>query len=530
MQFEEKGISMRKKFTLLSVCALSVALIFMIGVAINAQWLNHLDDFFMENRLVNISFLTVFTGVVAKVATIGPMLIIFSFLAFFLWRKQQRALAIWCLGNLIFVSGVGYLLKQVFQRTRPEQVQYLARSSYSFPSGHSLLVMTLIGSICLIYFFMNKKMPALVKVGVGLLVFVIAGGRIYLGVHFISDVIMGVCLGLGLTFGSGSLFYSYLHSANSRLKKAEDVKFVKWQTILLSMLACVVVLITGLSVFALKFYHSSQHAADSMYAPIERTGEVKTPEASEPISILILGIANDAKRKTDFRANTIMVATLNNQTKETTLVSIPRDAFVEIVGADYQDKINHAHSIGGPEMMIDTVEKFLAIPIHHYMAVNMDGLQTLVDAVGGVTVDNAFAFSAEGIDYPKGKQHLDGWEALQYSRMRYEDPMGDYGRQGRQREVMELLINQLLSTKSLFNYQKILAGIGENGKTDLTFNQMQKILTGYHTSLKKINSQQVQGEGFTGDGFTGEAGISYQEIPQAEVERVKKILFKQLNL
>lgn len=164
------------------------------------------------------------------------------------------------------------------------------------------------------------------------------------------------------------------------------------------------------------------------------------------------------------------------------------------------------------------------------MAVNMDGLQTLVDAVGGVTVDNAFAFSAEGIDYPKGKQHLDGWEALQYSRMRYEDPTGDYGRQGRQREVMELLINQLLSTKSLFNYQKILAGIGENGKTDLTFNQMQKILTGYHTSLRKINSQQVQGEGFTGDGFTGEAGISYQEIPQAEVERVKKILFKQLNL
>ncbi|MGO3610015.1 MAG: phosphatase PAP2/LCP family protein, partial [Enterococcus sp.] len=105
---------MRKKFTLLSVCALSVALIFMIGVAINAQWLNHLDDFFMENRLVNISFLTVFTGAMAKVATIGPMLIIFSFLAFFLWRKQQRALAIWCLGNLIFVSGVGYLLKQVF--------------------------------------------------------------------------------------------------------------------------------------------------------------------------------------------------------------------------------------------------------------------------------------------------------------------------------------------------------------------------------------------------------------------------------
>lgn len=521
---------MRKKFTLLSVCALSVALVFMIGLAIDAQWITHLDDFFMKNRLVNYSFLTIFTGGVAKIATIGPMVIIVSFFAFFLWRKQYRALALWCLANLMFVSGFGYLLKQVFQRTRPEQVQYLARSSYSFPSGHSLLVMTLISSVCLIYFFTSKKMPKLVKGGLLLLLLVIAGGRIYLGVHFISDVIAGLSLGLGLTFGSGSLFYSYLQPTDTKLKDVKDMKLVKWQRVLLSLLACLVVLITGLSIFALKVYRSSQNAADSMYAPIERSGKVKTPEASEPMSILILGIANDAKRKTDFRANTIMVATLNNQTKETTLVSIPRDAFVEIVGADYQDKINHAHSIGGPEMIIDTVEKFLAIPIHHYMEVNMDGLQTLVDAVGGVTVDNDFAFSAEGIDYPKGKQHLDGWEALQYSRMRYEDPTGDYGRQGRQREVLEVLINQLVSTKSLFNYQKILAGIGENGKTDLTFNQMQKILTDYHSSLRKINSQQVQGVGFTGDGVTGQAGISYQEIPQAEVERVKKILFKQLDL
>jgi anionic cell wall polymer biosynthesis LytR-Cps2A-Psr (LCP) family protein len=114
--------------------------------------------------------------------------------------------------------------------------------------------------------------------------------------------------------------------------------------------------------------------------------------------------------------------------------------------------------------------------------------------------------------------------------MRYEDPTGDYGRQGRQREVMELLINKLLSAKSIFSYQKILDGIGENGKTDLTFHQMQTILTGYHSCLTEIDSQQVQGEGFIGDGFTGEEGISYQKIPQEESDRVKKLLHKQLAL
>lgn len=344
--------------------------------------------------------------------------------------------------------------------------------------------------------------------------FIIVGGRIYLGVHYMSDVLAGVCLGGGLTFGTAGFCYPYLQNPRQSQRRKSKNGFLTWQKVLIGVLAVLVVLVSGLSAFALKFYHSSQKMADSMYSPVERGGKAKTPQASEPMSILILGIANDAKRKTDFRANTIMVATLNNQTNETTLVSIPRDSFVEIVGADYEDKINHAHSIGGPEMMMDTVEKFLDIPIHHYVSVNMDGLQTLVDAVGGVTVNNDFAFSAEGIDYPKGRQHLNGWEALQYSRMRYEDPKGDYGRQGRQREVMELLIEKILSTKSIFSYQKILDGIGENGKTDLTFDQMQKILTGYHSCLTKIDSQQVQGEGFTGDGFTGQEGISYQKISQ----------------
>lgn len=95
---------------------------------------------------------------------------------------------------------------------------------------------------------------------------------------------------------------------------------------------------------------------------------------------------------------------------------------------------------------------------------------------------------------------------------------------------MELLIAKMLSTKSLFSYQKILDGIGENGKTDLTFDQMQKIMTGYHSCLTKIDSQQVQGEGFTGDGITGQDGISYQRIPQEEVDRVETILHKQLNV
>lgn len=526
---------MRKKMLLFSGAALAFVSLLTLSVASGAQWLKQADHFFINHRVPNISFLTAGIGGLSKLATIGPMLLLIAGFAFLFWRKNERKLAIWSLANLIFVSGVGYVLKQLIQRPRPEQLQYISRSSYSFPSGHSLLIMTFISTIALLYLFDEKKLPRFIKLGFVFLGITIAGGRIYLGVHYFSDVLAGLLLGAGLTFGTAGVLYPYLQSkpeitADVRRTRSGRARRGTWQKVVLSGVALLVLLVSGVSVFAMKMYHSSQKMADSMYSPTARTGKVKTPEASEPMSILILGIANDSKRKTDFRANTIMVATLNNQTKETTLVSIPRDAYVEIVGADYEDKINHAHSIGGPEMIMDTVEKFLDIPIHHYVSVDMDGMQTLVDAVGGVDVNNKFAFSAEGIDYPKGKQHLNGWEALQYSRMRYEDPTGDYGRQGRQREVIELLIQKMLSTKSLFNYQKIFDGIGENGKTDLTFNQMQKILTNYHSCLTKIDSQQVQGEGFTGDGFTGEEGISYQSIPQEEVDRVKKILHTQLDV
>jgi len=75
-------------------------------------------------------------------------------------------------------------------------------------------------------------------------------------------------------------------------------------------------------------------------------------------------------------------------------------------------------------MMIETVEQYLDIPIHHYFSLNMDGMADLVDAIGGITVENEFAFTAEKIDYPEGTLELDGWEALQYTRMRKDDPEG----------------------------------------------------------------------------------------------------------
>ena len=267
-------MNMRKAFLLSSVSALLIVFLFTMAVVLNVQWLTHLDQLFIQYRLPDILAVTTFVGVIAKFATIGPILVVFSLISIFLLRSNFKTLTIWCLGNLILISGIGYLLKQLIQRSRPDQIQYISRSSYSFPSGHSLLVMTFVCSVLLIYFFIEKKPPLIIKSLLIFLLITITGGRIYLGVHFFSDIIAGLFLGGGITFGTASLFYPYLRQKSS--VQDRKVKFMTWQKVLLSILAMLVVLAAGVSVFALKVYQGSQKMADSMYSPIEVTSSFRT--------------------------------------------------------------------------------------------------------------------------------------------------------------------------------------------------------------------------------------------------------------
>ena len=91
-----------------------------------------------------------------------------------------------------------------------------------------------------------------------------------------------------------------------------------------------------------------------------------------------------------------MVITLNPKNNSMKTVSIPRDTYTEIVGKGKSDKINHAYAFGGVDMSVATVEKFLNVPINYYIEVNMEGFKDIVDAVGGVDVNNDLEFSLEG--------------------------------------------------------------------------------------------------------------------------------------
>ncbi|HEY1357529.1 MAG TPA: LCP family protein [Thermoleophilaceae bacterium] len=159
------------------------------------------------------------------------------------------------------------------------------------------------------------------------------------------------------------------------------------------------------------------------------------------------------------RADSIMV--VHTAFGSVRKLSIPRDAYAEIPGHDAQ-KINAAYALGGPSLMIRTVESYLGngLKINHLIEVDFNDFPKLIDALGGVTVNNKTKICAppfdnfwKGFDLPKGKQHLGGTKALGYSRVR-KNPCApaenDLDRAARQQEVFNGIRHQLTSPVTFF--------------------------------------------------------------------------------
>ncbi|MGG5329008.1 LCP family protein [Enterococcus sp. AZ163] len=299
-------------------------------------------------------------------------------------------------------------------------------------------------------------------------------------------------------------------------------KLKKIVRILVSSLLMILLLIIAVGG---KVLYDVKGTTDAAYESVARTQKAKPIDLKhkEPFSVLLLGVDTGALGRTEQgRSDTIMVATVNPTTEQTTLVSLPRDTYAEIVGQGSFDKINHAYAFGGTAMTIATVEKLLDIPINYYVTINMEGIESLVDAVGGIEVSNPFAFTYEETEFPIGLQHLNGSNALKYVRMRYDDPEGDYGRQARQRQVIEGIMKRTVSIRGLSGYQEILASLGDNIKTDIRFKDAESLIRNYRGAFSKVESEQAKGEGFMQD------DISYQRILPDELARIQGLLKKQL--
>lgn len=184
-------------------------------------------------------------------------------------------------------------------------------------------------------------------------------------------------------------------------------------------------------------------------------------------NIALFGVdsrANELTKKT--RTDSIMVASINNRTKDVQIVSIFRDSYVYIADHGYT-KLNHAYAYGGPELALSTINKNFDLNVKDFVTVNFSALSNIIDALGGVEINitedeldyvNAYAKDVAKINGTKvkkikkpGLQTLSGVQATGYCRVRYTKG-GDFRRAQRQRTVLEQIVKKAKTSNPVTLY------------------------------------------------------------------------------
>ncbi|ASK62527.1 transcriptional regulator LytR [Virgibacillus phasianinus] len=289
----------------------------------------------------------------------------------------------------------------------------------------------------------------------------------------------------------------------------------------------ILILVLGVGAFAFSVYsNAKQTVNEKIHEEISSIdSKVAKEKISEqkPLNILLLGV--DKRPGDGGRSDAIMVLSLDPKNNKMNLISIPRDTRTLIVGKGYKDKINHAYAYGGVDMSVATVENLLNIELDYYVEMNMQGLTEMVDAVGGITVDNPLdwydeGYYKEGYHYKKGEIHLNGPQAMGYVRMRHLDPNGDFGRTKRQRQVIQAIIDKGASIASVGKIDDMIDVLGDNMKTNMDFEDMKNLLFNYKDVRKNVNSYMMTGNG------TKISGVYYLLVPDEEVAKVHDMLTK----
>lgn len=285
-------------------------------------------------------------------------------------------------------------------------------------------------------------------------------------------------------------------------------------------LIIIVLLVLGVGAYAFSIYNNvKQTVNEKMHDPVDSIDmdlTKKKVKAKKPLNILLMGI--DTEESDKGRADALMVLTLDPKEDAMQLISIPRDTRTIIAGKGIEDKINHSYAYGGSDMTVATVEDLLDVEMDYYVRMNMAGLKELIDELGGITVDNEIEWDDKKYHFTEGPLTLDGDKAMHFVRMRKQDPEGDFGRTKRQRKVIEGIIDKGASVGSVTKIDNMIDILGNNMATNMDFDDMKKLLTGYRDTRKNIDDYQLEGTGTNID------GVYYLLVPDEEIQKVHKMI------
>lgn len=257
--------------------------------------------------------------------------------------------------------------------------------------------------------------------------------------------------------------------------------------------------------------------------------EVDVP--TTPFTIYISGIDRYGNISGVSRSDVNIIATVNPKTKQILLVSIPRDYYVQLHGTKgYKDKLTHA-GVYGIDMSISTIEDLLDVEINYYFRVNFSTLESVIDAIDGVDVYSRYSFVSTIYNYKfeKGYNHMNGMQALAFSRERYSMPHGDRDRGINQQAVLDGIVRKATSSAILTKYTAILNSLKGSFQTNMEETDIQKLIKMQLNDMATWNVTSYSLNGYDGYEYTYSysGGRLYVMRPYEEtIEEAKELIDK----
>ena len=218
---------------------------------------------------------------------------------------------------------------------------------------------------------------------------------------------------------------------------------------------------------------------------------------SGKFNVYISGIDTSGNISNVSRSDANILATVNTETHEVLLTSIPRDYYVTLHSYGAKDKLTHS-GIYGVNETVKTVEDLLDTDINYYVRVNFTTVIKLVDKLGGIEVYSDYDFSRDGYNFKKGYNHINGAAALVFSRERYSFAEGDNQRVKNQQHVIEAVIKKVLnSTTLLTKYTDILDALKGSFQTNIAQDDISALVK---DQINNMSSWSVKTNSLTGTG------------------------------
>ena len=284
---------------------------------------------------------------------------------------------------------------------------------------------------------------------------------------------------------------------------------------------------TGIEVEAAEL--GGESAATDVPLGIRRRGESVT---ARPFNILISGIDVSGPIMTTSRSDVNIIMTVNPLDHRILLTTTPRDYYVFLPGisGEERDKLTHA-GVYGVRTSMRTLEELYDVGISDYIRINFDSLIQLVDALDGIDVNSEVEFKAGKYYFVKGKNHLNGEEALVFSRSRYQFGSGDNQRGQNQMLVLTAILNKLQSPDLLRNPSEVLDVVGRSMQTSFTSKEIAEVISWQLDSGHgwDISRQAVTGTGDSQQTFSMRGMDLYvmwpdEESVSAASEKMKEYL------